>query len=131
MYFGVRTRRTPGVVVHEEHRCLRGIAVHVGVDQEEVGHVAARHVPLLAVQESNASPSRRAVVVTIDTSEPAPSSVNRIGVAALAAAGGSQEAVLLLLGARGERDQGRHGMSQSAPVARPHCSSISITWKTS
>ena len=54
---GVHVLRRPNepyagrVLVDEEDRGLRGVAVHVGVDQEEVGDVAARHVPLLAVQD--------------------------------------------------------------------------------
>ena len=57
----VHVRRRPDeahtgrVLVDEEERRLRRVAVHVGVEEEEVGDVARGHVPLLARR----APSRR------------------------------------------------------------------------
>ena len=51
VYFGVRTSRTPGRSLSTRKTVgLRRIAVDVRVHQEEVGDVAGRHVPLLAVE---------------------------------------------------------------------------------
>ena len=79
----VHVRRRPDqthagrVLVDEEDRRLRRVAVDVRVEQEEVGDVAGGDVPLLAGDRPCVVASRRraSVVSTIVGSEPAFSSV--------------------------------------------------------
>ena len=132
MYFGVRTSSTPGgVLVDEEDGGLLGIAVDVGVHEEEVGDVARGDVPLLAVQDPRLAVAdrRRSTIVG---SEPACSSVIAYASRRSPRIAGRRYRSFCVLGRDGASGiDGRHGMSHSAPVALPHSSSTRICWNVS
>ena len=81
------------------------------------------------------SPSRRRRAArwsrTIVTSEPAPSSVIAYASRRSPRIAGRRYRSFCASVPRCSGIDGRHGMSQSAPVARPHCSSTSICWNRS
>ncbi len=80
---------------------------------------------------TQASPSRRAVVRTIDGSDPACSSVIAYASRRSPRHAGRRYRSFCSSVAFASGIAGRHGMSQSAPVALPHCSSTTICCRTS
>ena len=108
------------VLVDQEDGRLGGVAVDVGVHQEEVGDVAARHVPLLALEHPSVAvaPSGRR-----DHRHIRPGTLlgDRVRVPPFTPARRPQEPLLLLLGPRGERDRGTprdvpEGVRDAAPL---------------
>ena len=108
-----------GILVHQEDGRLRRVAVDVRVDEEEVGHVAGRHVPLLAAEDPVVSVAGRRRRNHRHV-RARPFFGDRVGVPALARTCRPQEAILLLGRPRGERDRRSPGdVPQGAGRAAP------------
>jgi hypothetical protein len=102
---GAHLPHARGILVHEENGGLRGIPIHQGVYEEEVGDIPCGDVPFLASDQPLVPVPGRG---RLDHGRvgPCPLLGYRVGIASLAPARGTEVTVLELLAALTHRERG-------------------------
>jgi hypothetical protein len=131
VYFGVRTSRTPGVSLSTRKTVAFAGSPSTCACTRKKSATSPLVTCHFSPSRTHASPSRRAVVATIVTSEPAPSSVIAYASRRSPRHAGRRNRSFCSSVPAASGIDGRQGISQSAFVTRPHCSSISMTWNVS